>query len=40
MRRQRKRPAVRYLVAAFVSGLLALVSIATALASNGPGPWP
>jgi hypothetical protein len=30
----------KVLVAVGVSSLLALASLATALASNGPGPWP
>lgn len=40
MRRQRMRPTVKLFVAALVSGLTALFSIATVLAGNGPGPWP
>jgi hypothetical protein len=40
MQRQRKRPIVKLLVAAVVSGLAALFSIATVIAGNGPGPWP
>ena len=40
MQRQRKRPIVKLLVAALVSGLAALISVATVLAGNGPGPWP
>jgi hypothetical protein len=31
---------LRFLTAAVASGLLVLLSFATALASNGPGPWP
>ncbi len=40
MRIRRSRPTIRLIVAAVVSGLLALVSAATALADHGQGPWP
>jgi hypothetical protein len=40
MRRHRSLPKVRFLVAAVLAGLMAAISAATALASNGPGPWP
>ena len=40
MQRHRKRPTVKLLVAALVSGLAALISVAAVAAGNGPGPWP
>jgi len=40
MQSRRTRPTVRILVAAAISGLLALLSVAATMASNGPGPWP
>jgi hypothetical protein len=40
MQRLRARPRVRFLVAALVSGLMLLSSVATVLAGNEPGPWP
>lgn len=40
MQRLRARPTFRLLMAALVSGLMLLSSVATALAGNEPGPWP
>lgn len=40
MRFRRSRPTIKLLMSAVVSGLLALVSAATALADHGQGPWP
>lgn len=40
MRFGRSRPRIKVLMAAVVSGLLALISVATTLADNGQGPWP
>jgi hypothetical protein len=40
MRLRRLRSSIKFITAVGLAGLFAILGVASALANNGPGPWP